>query len=256
MKHFCRKFRCLRPLLLVALMGAAGCGAIKGETTPQTVHLNDLSLPEPLVPIELGSVSSTPNAAELHTSGVYEWGKFDDADLASIRASLERTLKEAVDRYRLDESEKVRVYVVIRKYIVAASNVAASALATVDWCAARKDGTLLYRELFYATDYGQFVGTLGGLKNTVHRAIVGRIAESGLVIASRNNTELTLPRKTEHTFDKLEDALKTLPESAQSWGLVVPGPPFYFPGSAPVTIPWQSAGITESVSCEKSLLPN
>jgi hypothetical protein len=234
-------------------MGASGCGAIKGETTRQTVHLNNLSLPESLVPIEVESFSSAPDAAELYTSGVKRWGKFNDADLTNLRASLEDTLKAAISQDRLDNSEKVRVYVVIRNYLVAASNIQGATLAAVDWCAARKDGTLLYREIFYAANSGMFIGTLGSMKDTVHRSIVGRIAESSLLLASRNRAVLTLPRNTKGTFDKLEDARKTLPGSVASLGFLAVQDLVYIPGSSPVNVPWQSVETANSVSCNKSL---
>lgn len=152
MKLLYQTRRCSFALLLVILMSASGCGATKGETTRQTVHLDNLSLPEFLVPVEVESVSSSPDAAELYTSGVFRWGKFNEADITNLRVSLEDTLKAAISQNRLDKSDKVRVYVVVRKYIVAASNVEVAALAAVDWCAARKDGTLLYREIFYAAN--------------------------------------------------------------------------------------------------------
>lgn len=252
--HWAR--RCAAPLLLVVLSFVSGCGAITGRTTQQTVQLDNLSLPEFLVPVTVESFTSAPDAGELHTSGVYRWGKFDEADLTNLRVSLERTLNAAVGQHRLDESEVVRVHVIIRKYIVASSNSEIGALAAVDWCAALGSGNPLYGEVFYSANQSQLASTLGAVKDNVHRAIVGRIAESSLLLAARGDSAPTLPQVTDGTFDQLEDALNTLPESVASAGYALVAAPFYISGSSPVTIPWRSADVSRSFSCDEFLARN
>lgn len=252
-----RASRYVCPLLLVfGLAGVSGCGAVTGETTQQTVPLDTLSLPATSVPVAVASVTSRPDASELFTSGVYRWGEFDQADIANLRMSLESTLSAAVSQNRLDDSDMVRLYVLIRKYIVASSNAEIAALAAIDWCAARGDGIPLYGEVFYAADQVQWFGTLGDVKNNVNRAIIARIAESSLQLAARDGSAPNLPRDVDGTFDQLEDALDILPDSVASAGYAVAGGASYVSGSTPVTIPWQSAEASRSFLCDEFLERN
>jgi len=244
---------------LIASTVLLGCGTT-GGTTRQTVHFSDLNVEQALVPVRVYSVLSASDAAILSTSGVYRWGEFDASDLANLRGSLEDTIAAATKNSRVDGSETLSVYVTVRRYVVAASNVEGAALVAIDWCLARSDGLPVYRELFYATDRMRFIGTLGMIKDSVHRAIVRRISESSLVLAGLPPPS-KLPRTVAGTFDDLDGALATLPESVRSWGAPVGGfyaggfyvPGFYLPGSESQAVPWRSAKLTESNSCPRLL---
>ena len=242
---------------LFALSVLCGCGTT-GETTRQIVELENLPQRQAVVPIQVDSVLAAPDAAQLHSSGVYKWGKFDASDLAHLRATLDDTLAAATRKVQQDPSDRLHIALVVRKYIVAASNVEGAALAAIDWCIARSDGLPVYREIFYAANRMRFIGTLGMIKDSVHRDAVRRVAESSLALAGQTAGTVTLPRRVPGTFESLEDALAELPESVRSWGapFVVSRSPMlfgYIPGSARVAVPWKSAEFARAVSCEKLL---
>ncbi len=241
-------------LFAAVLLSASGCG-LTGETTRETIALAETPATGPLVPIQVDTVAIASEGAELYAIGTYAWGKFDEADLANIRGSLEDSLAAATKSKQLDPSDRVRVSLLLRRYVVASTNMEVAVLAAVDWCAARNDGTAIYRDVFYAAHSQMFVATLGSEKATVNRAIVRRVAESSLLLAAGGPTAGALPRKVEGTYETLEVAAATLPSHMASAGTAVPvgSTLLFLPSSGSADIPWWRAETPAAEPCQSLL---
>lgn len=227
----------------------AAC-ALTGATSRQTVALAPPPAGRPLVPIAVVSVAADPEAGLLKAAGTYEWGMFDGDDLANIRGSLEDSLKAASSRAPVEGAGELRLQLVLHRYLVATSNVSADVLAAVTWCASDSLGRAIYRETFYAADSARFVGTLGGVKDAVHRHIVRRVAESALILAGGIIPAAALPRRVAGTYEDFQTAAAGMPERIRSWGMFTLSPVFYRPGTAYETVPWWQVEMAEPASCE------
>lgn len=239
---------------ILGLCFVSGCGTT-GATVRQTVQLDVHSLNRNFVAIVIEDVDIVPGGNDLYAVGVQEWGRFDTQDLSNLQGSLEDTIQSVMVGKHLDSSEKVRVSVLLRRYVVAATNHSGHVLATVDWCAAQSNGSVLYRELFYAADDVHLVGTLGGLKDTVNAAIVRRIAESSLLIASGVVAKGELPRKVPDTYESFTEVSTMLPAEMGSWILPnINGPfPVYYGDPRRAQIPWWQAEAKNVQSCKQLL---
>jgi hypothetical protein len=244
-------------LLIASLIGLPGCSS-NGATTRQVVGLADMSLPKISLAVAVKSVSINPGATAPDGAGSGSLADFDQADLENLRASLVDTLHAAMNSRSLDVSETISIYLVIRNYAMAASRLDGAGLAAVDWCAARPSGTPIYRELFYVTERKLFVGSPGGMKDRLNKAVVQRIAESALLLASPNKLDLGLPRRIEGTYMNPKAALATLPRHLRSRSAATM-PSYtvlqfgYIPGSLPITASWQSRKSAKTHSCETVL---
>ncbi len=67
-------------------------------------------------------------------------------------------------------------------------------------------------------DAGYWFGTIGLLKDSVHRAIVGRIATTALALASDPATASPRPTTFENTSTSLDEAASRLPRTMVSIG--------------------------------------
>jgi hypothetical protein len=235
-------------------MSASGCGTT-GGTTRETVALAETPAAGALVPIQVDTVTIAPEGAELYAIGTYAWGRFDKSDLANIRGSLEDTLAAAAKSKQLDPSDRVRVSLLLRRYVVASTNMEVAVLAAVDWCAARNDGTAIYRDVFYAAYSKMLLATLGSGKAAVNRAIVRRVAESSLLLAAGVPADGSLPRKLEGTYETLEEAAATLPSHMASAGTAVPfgSTLLFLPSTGSADIPWWKAESPAATPCQSLL---
>jgi len=231
-------------------------------STRETLNIRPGGRARLAVPIIVEKVTASPDAPGLIAARTMRIGAFNLDDLANIRGSLVDTLRAAADPASTSIDDRLRLSVVIRRYLVAHSNNAGGVLAAVDWCAARDDGSAIYREIFYATAEGQLVTTLGEVKNRAQRAIVRRVAESALRLAAVGATP-NLPVAVEGTYDDLSAATTTLPATLKS----VAVSPFVgsniaqiaFVGldiaqnvlTRPTAIPWGEARTEGSISCQQ-----
>ena len=181
-----------------------GCG-ITGDTTARKVMLNpSLGVATLTRTVRIGTVTAGPNAGVNQAIGANDWGKFDDDDIATLRATLEQSIPPA------PSPSAPTVHVVVPHFGLSYTNTRVACLGIFDWCVT--DGTrILAGERFYAAyDSGdKLIGTmtLGMAKNRVLHAVAERIAERSLAGA---NTR-PLPPAPPLTFDNLESANATLP---------------------------------------------
>lgn len=239
-------------VVFMATFLLSACAATMGHTTRVVVPLDNAELLDGLRPTKVATLGREEDGIRLMNVGVKAWGKFDDDDQENIRASLEDTLTEATRGRVAGNAEPINVHIVIRKYFVGSSNVAAAVWAGVDWCAADANNRVLFQEAFYATSTGRFVGTLGGNKDNVNRAIVKRIAQSTIALAaSLQPGEL----KVAGTYSAFEEAVATMPETLRSWGLILfTAPiPLYIPGTKPERLPLEWALMQEPIDWQKRL---
>ena len=126
-------------------------------------------------------------------------------------------------------------------------------LAAIDWCAVRKDGSAIEREVFYAPRSWNILGpTPGQEKDAITRSVVRRVGGRSLMFAAGSGLEEARSKPVDGTYDTFEEAVATLPKNMQSWGLVYfSGPvPIFVGGSDTSNIPWQSVDTTAAISCD------
>lgn len=193
-----------------------GCGATTGKTTHGAVALDHLPLSRELRALQLNSVEGENEGVRLIAIGVQPWGKFDDEDRANLRLSLDATLKAAMTGRIAGAENPIQLYVLIRKYVIGASNSEAAVWAYVGWCAVGGDEQVLFDEAFYATGAVQRIGSLGGVKDRVNRAIVKRIAQSAVLLADGAKPKEVKVADTYPTFDA---AMAATPDLLETWGL-------------------------------------
>lgn len=188
----------------ITLALLTGCG-ITGGTSPRKVMLNP-SLGAAMLnqPVHIGNVVARSDAGVNQAIGAYNWGKFEDADVATLRKTLELSLPSS------PSSSTHTVHVVAQHFGLAYTNNRVTCLGIFDWCVT--DGTkILSNERFYsAYDSGDKIfgtETLGMAKNRVLHAAAARIAERSLAAANA----LPHPSAPHLTFDDPESANATMP---------------------------------------------
>ena len=116
------------------------------------------------------------------------------------------------------------MYLVVRRYLVAQSNSEALALACVAWALRGPDASIVFHEQFYAKSYVHLWGTLGGIKNDVHKGIVQRVLGAAVRVAATQGGEAPHPAAP-YTFDTFEQAVAGLPDTLHSYyrGMILGG---------------------------------
>lgn len=204
-------------LALLACVALSGCGTT-GRTSTFTLALD---LPKPAKAtseIHVASAAMDVDAAHLNAVNVQPWGKFDVEDLRNIERSLQRTISHQVKGTLPPAGPRVDIHVVIRRYVVSTSNTAGAVLACVAWAATTPKGVVLYDEQFYASDTVYLIGTIGRLKDAVHKAIVRRIATTALLYGSDSAGMGKMPMFFDKTSSLLEVAAAPLPREMVSLG--------------------------------------
>lgn len=208
----------LRHLIAAVVpLGAAflgGCGTM-GGTNPFVLDLDPALRSQGGASIRVASAAMEDSeTAHLVAVNVYPWGTFGVDDLRNIERSLRETISANATAQARDAGAELDVHLVIRRYVVSASNTAGAVFASVTWAATAADGRLLYQEQFYAADSVMVIGTVGLLKDSIHRSIVRRIASGSLALASQR------PRAPsfEKTYTSAEEAAATLPAHMVSLG--------------------------------------
>ncbi len=218
-----RRSTLLTALVLSACATLSACG-ITGGTSRFVVPLGLSQPPIVTSEIRVASAGMDVNPAYLNAVAVFRWGKFDADDLRNLEVSLRDTITQHLPRpSRLTES-RLDIHLVIRRYVVSVSNTAGAVLACVAWAATDSQGTLIFEEQFYASDVVYVVGTIGLLKDSVHEAIVRRIATTSLALASDPSAASLEPLTFEKTSTSLDEAASRLPRTMVSMGVPMPSP--------------------------------
>ena len=209
------------PSLAAAAISAcavlAACGTT--GTTSRFTLLLDLPAREKVAgDMRIASAAmEADDAATLNAIKVQPWGKFGPEDLKNIELSLQDTISPHLVAPSPPGAARIDLHLVVRRYVVSTSNTAGAVLACVAWAATTPEGSVIYQEQFYASDAGYLVTTIGRIKDSVHEAIVRRIAETSLAIAARPG-ERAPPRRFDKTSSSFEEAASRLPKTMVSLG--------------------------------------
>jgi hypothetical protein len=198
---------------LVICIVLSGCGAT-GATSQFVLSLDPSQSAHVESDIRVASGAMEANASHLNVVNVRPWGKFVPDDLRNLEYSLRDTIRQTVPAPSPVFKSRLDIHLVIRRYIVSVSNTAAAVLVCVAWAATTADGKILYQEEFYASKAGYLITTTGLLKDSVHKAIVRRIATIAMALASRRS----LPSRFEGTSISLEEAVSHVPRTLMSLG--------------------------------------
>ena len=225
-----------RPSLLIVLIflacaGLPGCGTT-GKTSPFVLALDLPAGQKAISDIRIASAAMDPDAAILNVVKVRPWGKFEPEDLRNIEQSLRDTIAAQIPAAVRSTGPGLDVHLMIRRYIVSVSNTGGAVLASVTWAATESGGKLGYHEQFYASEAVYLVGTIGLLKESVHKAIVRRIATTSLALAGGPAAAKARQTTFDNTYTSLEEATSHLPQTMVSMGI---------PSLAAVPVPGVSA---------------
>jgi hypothetical protein len=238
----------LIPVLSSGALLLAGCGTT-GTTSRFTVPLEPATPAIATGSLHVAPASMAPDAPRLYVVHVREWGRFDEADLRNIEQSLASTL----DKHRSSSSSAVvaplDIHVHVRRYLVGLSNTAGAVLACVTWAAVTPEQRIVFSEQFYTPGSTAYVGTIGGVKDSVHQAIVRRIATTSIYLAADPAVARSRPRESAGTYAQLDDAIARLPGEMVSLGnpaaMASPSPVVSTQGmfavSAAQLMPWKAA---------------
>lgn len=220
---------------------AAGCSATT-RTRPFVLAL-DPATPRGARSLAVASATQAQDAARLYTVGVVEWGRFDEQDLANIGRSLADTIALHAPAGTDAAAAPLEIHLHVRRYLIAVSNTAGGALACVAWAMVDEDGQVRYSSQFYAAAAVEYFGTLGGVKNHVHEAIIRRIATTALHVSA--DPAEPLPIEFEGSYPLLSDAIDTLPRQfvsrGDAAGMAQRDPGALFMVTAAESIPWEAA---------------
>ena len=206
-------------LLALALLACAALSAC-GTTGATSYFALPLDLPrgeKVTADVHIASAAMDADAAYLNTVKVQPWGKFGPDDLKNIEQSLRDTISPHLTATSRSTDAKMDLHLVVRRYVVSTSNTAGAVLACVAWAATTPKGFVIYQEQFYASDAGYLVTTIGLIKDSVHKAIVRRIATTAIALA-QDPAASPQPRKFDKTSTSFEEAASRLPQSMVSLG--------------------------------------
>jgi len=204
-------------LVLMVCGVLSGCG-ITGKTSRFVLTLEPTKSEQIFSEMRVASAAKEADAAHLTAVNVFKWGKFGPDDLRNLEQSLRNTITQHLPATSRSTESRLDIHLVIRRYVVSTSNTGGAVLACVGWAATSSQGKLIYNEQFYAWDSGYLIGTIGLLKDSVHKAIVRRIATTSMAIASDPALASPWPTTFENTSTSLDEAVSNLPRVMVSMG--------------------------------------
>lgn len=216
-----QKYSLLIALTLLVCSALSACGTT-GKTSPFVLELDPPKSQKAVFDIRIASAAMEPDAAIFHSVNVQTWGKFETDDLRNIEQSLRDTIAPQIPATIPSTGPRLDVHLVIRRYMVSVSNTGGAVLTGVAWAATDSDGKLIFHEQFYAAESVYLVGTIGLLKESVHKAIVLRIATTSLALAAGPAAEKARPTTFDNTYTTLEEAASQLPKTMVSMGVPFP----------------------------------
>jgi hypothetical protein len=169
--------------------------------------------------VRIASAAMDPDAAIFNAVNVRPWGKFEPDDLRNIEQSLRDTIVPQLPATIRSTGPRLDVHLMIRRYMVSVSNTAGAVLASVTWAVTESDGKLIHHEQFYASEAVYLVGTIGLLKESVHKAIVRRISTTALAFAAGPAAAKARPTTFDNTYTSFEEAASRLPQTMVSMGV-------------------------------------
>ncbi|WP_054032047.1 hypothetical protein [Desulfatitalea tepidiphila] len=203
----------------IALLGCAALSAC--GTTGVTSHFTlRLDLPRDgkvAADVHVASAAMAEDAAFLNVVRVQPWGRFGPDDLRNIEQSLRDTIAPHLAETLRPGDVKIDLHLVVRRYVVSISNTAGAVIACVVWAATTPKGSVIYEEQFYASDAAYLVTTIGLIKDSVHKAIVRRIATTALAIAQDSAANIQ-SIKFDKTSTSFEESAARLPKTMVSLG--------------------------------------
>lgn len=204
-------------LLQVCIVLSPGCGTF-GKTSTFVVHVDPSIAEEVGRRIEVGRLLVERDANVLVTAGTVVAGEFDEED----KIKLAMSLRDSFDA--IEYSETVRMLppwtmdVMVRRHILGHDNVSAGLVTCIAWRLRTGDGRVVYEDEFYGASSARYVGTIGGVKNSVNRAVVERLIQSALLVgAGKPPASISVNR----TFDTFSEATESVPAGYQSLPVIV-----------------------------------
>jgi hypothetical protein len=231
-------------LLLTVLL--TGCGGLLGGTRPFVLPLDGTAGSVPRAAVSLASFEVAPGANEVKATGTFPLGAFGEDDRRVVERSFRDTLAEVSWPEAPQPARDWKLHVLLRRHLVAHSSSSGGVLACVGWALVSGDGRVVFSEQFYASVAGAGSGrrngekvpdNLGRVKDALHRAIVERIVETALRLATAPG-ERTGSVAVAHTYETIQEAAQPLPTRLTSimgippiahrrvdWTLIDPQPP-------------------------------
>jgi len=192
-------------LLISSLGGFSSCGMF-GGTTAFTLKNGIPSVTG--VRLSFEELAREPESAKTVAVMVYPFSGYDASTEKNLASSLGNTIA-AMNPSAAEPERKIAVHVIMRRYMIAASNEAGAVLACVSW-ALVEQRRVIFSEQFYAAAQGRLTKTVGAVKDDAARAIVQRIALRA-AWASRPPSERGGAPVTEKTFDDIDSAVFQIP---------------------------------------------
>lgn len=213
----------LMTLVLLACDVLLGCGTT-GRSSRFLLTLEPNKIEQISSEIRIAPAAMEKDALRFMAVRVYAWGAFNTADLSNMEQSLRNTLASVAPAALPQPASRLEIHLMIRRYFVSTSNTGAAILVCVAWAATNSKGEMSYHEQFYASKAAYLIGTIGLLKDSVHRAIVRRIATTSMHLAPDRGDGNFQQRTFENTYTSFEEAVSYLPPIMVSMG-IIPGPP-------------------------------
>lgn len=158
-----------------------------------------------LIPLAVASIEM--EEAKLENVGVFAWFKPSQKDLLSIREFLERDITPYAPVTREVGKDPLKIWIVIRRYLLVTTSDSGDALVSVAWCAAYSSEHIVFHEEFYAAKH-KFSWLP---KGDVHKAIARRIAETARQLAFAEQGSQLKPVTVENTFLEFNEATEHVP---------------------------------------------
>jgi hypothetical protein len=184
------------------------CGTT-GASSRFAISLDSNQLLPVIVELRVGSAAIEVAGIQFTSVNARPWGKFVPEDLRNLQESLRETLAPFHPATTRNAAPSFDIHLVIRDYAVGVSNTAGAVLTCVTWTATNPQGKQIFEEQFYAAKAIYLIGTIGYLKDLVHRAIVRRIATRALTLVASPGAART-PSFDENTSTSLADATSCL----------------------------------------------
>ncbi len=150
----------------------------------------------------------------------YAIGNFNEKDASSLEKSLDNTIMTFNDDR---PTQQLNLQVMVRNYLLSASNSEGSILACIAWAMLDHEG-VVYEEQFYVSQYFSMV-PLGKAKTQIHRHIVDRIGQVSRLVVQDQADQIAQVEVAHIHFD-YDEATATLPTTLTSYFT----PVFFGPG--------------------------
>ncbi len=131
-------------------------------------------------PPKLAVASVALQETKLQNVEVFGWGKPSEKDVRTIREALEKEIAPFALNASATSGEVLKLWVVVRRYLVTTTNSASAGLASVAWCAAYDADRIVFHEEFYAAKHKN----MGFVKGGINKAIALRIGDSARRLAT------------------------------------------------------------------------